>query len=159
MGSYFTMLKEEYSRQSSVFSFLNSALVMCDLGLPVDFNHSCISFTVRRGPCSCPWTVPASVFWTHPTRPSFFPSAWKMKHCEIRSWRSLLMENMAVMGHWEGSFSKRCFTGWALNTVKSYTSKHCTRPIHEHTAHVYVTVKLTWVYFRKNTPCTLPKIS
>lgn len=93
------MLKDECSRFLIAFSFLNSALIMCDLGLPVDFSHSCISFTLLCGPCSCPSTVPASVFWTHPTRPSFFPSAWMKEN--------VVLENMALFIWHIGTKTKR----------------------------------------------------
>uniref|UniRef100_A0A0E9VGX9 Uncharacterized protein n=1 Tax=Anguilla anguilla TaxID=7936 RepID=A0A0E9VGX9_ANGAN len=55
--------------------FWNSALTICDLGLPVVLSHSCICLTLELGPWSCPCTVPASVFCTQPTKPNFFPSA------------------------------------------------------------------------------------
>lgn len=72
-----TTLKSLKSCFSTACSFLNSALAIRDWGLPVVRSQFCICWTLEAGPCSCPWTVPASVFWTHPTSPSFLPSDCK----------------------------------------------------------------------------------
>lgn len=144
------MLNEECSRLVTVFSFVNSALDICDLGLPVDRSQFCISCTLLRGPWSCPWTVPASVFWTHPTSPSFFPSAWKINS----------LQQLDVWFPDDKKGWKTKTTSGTVTTFCSCTDSICgSELLHTEISCKWFWTSLTWVYFRKNTPCTLPKIS
>jgi hypothetical protein len=54
----------------STRSLVNTARVMCDLGLPTRCSQCRICWSFSRGPCAAPTTVPRGVFFTHPTRPS-----------------------------------------------------------------------------------------
>lgn len=62
-----------YMQYALCVSFLNSTVVICDLGFPVDFNHSCISFTLLPSPpVAAPEHFLHLCFWTEP---SVFSSA------------------------------------------------------------------------------------
>lgn len=58
------------------FSFVNSALVIFDFGLPAFSSHIFIWSILVFWPSICPCTVFVLVFFTHPTRFNFVACSW-----------------------------------------------------------------------------------